>query len=309
MKRGRAAGSVAVFFVTHLSRPVSEPRLARLLGRLGAPVVRRALANLRDLRRRHPDLAVISVRELLAGTEADLRIRVLKLFSAAGALQSYGVPESPGARAKQPPLPYGGPWPRTLKAPEAAWFFTRMQEIQATAAAVLRAGLAVSSTHIVISARRGRFMTITASDTDKSQVRLFSHTPLVTQASKRFVYYGDKGFPPSSETASHWHLHQALASQLPRRGEFLVHFHHDGLRAAARPGKILTRGLLRIPCIAPLRYGSRAQGLAMAAAMRRAGSSAVTIAHHGTWFTGASFAEALRTARQAVRALSDKSVC
>jgi len=300
MARALVSRGIEVFFATHLSRPVNAVQLRSILEPLGPEVMRRALANWRELQRRHPGLAVISVRELFAGVEQDVRDRALKRFTAARALQPYGNPAPSGVLVAKTVVRYGGPYPEALPPRQARWFFERMREIQTTAAAVLQEGLAVSSSHVVISARQGRWMTITATNTDKTQVHLFSQTPLVTQTAGRFTYYGDPSFPPSSETDSHWHLHGALEPLAPAAGRFLLHFHHAGLRDAVRAGETLALGSLRIPCMAPLTYGTRDQGLAMAAAMRRADTRALTLAEHGTWFTERSFAAALRLARKAV---------
>jgi len=295
-------GGIEVFFVTHLSQPVTPAQLQAILRPLGAPLVRRAAKNLRELCLRHPGLAVISVRELFAGVESDLRAQALDLFRKAEALQPYGMEALAGeSKAAKPVVGYGGPFPERRRSVDLHWFFARMQEMQATAAAVLREGMAVSSTHIVISARRGDVMTITAANTDKFQVHLFSQTPLVMTARKGFVYYGDRQYPPSSEAASHWHLHQALPAA---GGACLLHFHHAGLRDAVHAGEVLHLGSLRIPCMTPLIYGTREQGLAMAQTLRRHRTRAVTVAEHGTWFAAKDFASALKLARGAVRRFS-----
>ncbi len=297
---GHTSERVAVFFVTHLSRPLSGAELARALAPLGRPLAQRARENWLALRRRHPGLAVISVRELLAGAEAELRDRLRERFRSLGWLAPYS---RAAARAAAAPA-YAGPYPPRLPAPDARWLFAQMVDIQSTAAAVLREGLAVSPSHVVLSARRRGFMTITATDTDKSEVCLYGHTPLVAQRGSGLVYYGDRAHPPSSEARSHWHLHQALARWDPAGAACLLHFHHAGLRDAARVGADLRLGAWRLPCISPRAYGSRGQGLALAAAMRRARSRAVTVAAHGTWFAGASQAAALKLARRLTRLFS-----
>jgi ribulose-5-phosphate 4-epimerase/fuculose-1-phosphate aldolase len=297
--RRQAADRLAVFFVTHISRPLTATELARVLAPLGRPLVRRVLDNVRVLRRRHPDLAVVSIRELLAGTEAALRSQVRARFDSLRWLTPFRRPAAGPAAAA-----YAGPYPAVLQPADARWLFSRMAEMQTVAADVLRTGLAVSSSHIVISARRGRFLAITATDTDKSEVRLYSHTPLVTLAGKRLRYYGDRAHPPSSETLSHWYLHRALARLDPGAAACLLHFHHVGLREAAQAGTDLNLGQWRIPCVAPRAYGSREQGLAMATAMHRARSRAVTVAAHGTWFAGNSLPTAYRLARRLARLFS-----
>jgi len=297
-----ASRDVTVFFGRHLSRPVSRRRLAVLLAPLGDAFAQQALVNLRRLRRRHPGLEVLSVRELFAGAESLLRTRAQALFCRAGLLQPFGrevrAPH-PDARVR-----YGGTWPAGLASGQARWLFRQMGDMQETAAAVLREGMAISSSHIVLSACRGRFLTITATDTDKSRVGLYAHTPLAAKAGRDFVYFGDPHFPPSSELASHWTLHAALRPWLGAESFCILHFHHAGLRAAARPGEALRLGKERLPCIVSPPYGSAALGRAMARALRAGAARAVTVADHGTWFVGKSFPAALRRARGTVRRFS-----
>lgn len=288
----------AVLFFTHISPPLTPGRLSSLLAPLGADAAELAAANLRHARAAHPRPAVVSVRDLFAGAEERLRARAQALFRRAGLLRRYGRPAPGGRRSHRAAARYGGAYPNALAPAAARWLFARMAEIQTTAAAVLREGLAVSSSHVVLSARRGAWMTVTATDTDKREVRVYSQTPLVTRTSRGFVRYGDPEFTPSSETASHWELHRALGSS----GACLLHFHHDGLRDAARTGTVLCFGGVRIPCVAPRSYGSPLQGQELVAALRRARARAVTIAGHGTWFAAASFPAALSCARRAVAA-------
>jgi ribulose-5-phosphate 4-epimerase/fuculose-1-phosphate aldolase len=291
-------GGTAVFFFTALSPRLTPARLAALLAPLGPDPVDLATANLRRLRAEHPGLAVVSVRELFAGAEARLRSRAQALFRRAGLLRRYGRPEGAGPESRRAAARYGGAFPPGLAPGAARWLFARMADIRDTAAAVLHEGLALSSSHVVLSARHGDFLTITATDTDKRQVQLFSQTPLVTKRTRAYVYYGDPAFAPSSETAAHWELHRALGPA----GACLLHFHHAGLRDAACPGEMLSPGGVRIPCVAPRPYGTPAQGRELAAALRRARAGAVTVAGHGTWFAAPSFAAALTRARRAVAA-------
>ena len=292
---------VAVFFGDWISAPVRAADLARLLAPLGRGPASRAAARLRAGLRRHPGTAVISVRDLFTGEETFLRDRARKAFRAAGCLQRLG--KSTAAAAAARPI-YGGALPSRIPGGALFRLFRAMNRIRTTAAAVLEEGLAVSSTHVVISRREGRWMTITATDTDKHRVAVYSHTPLVQRRGGRFVFYGDPHHLPSSETESHWYLHQALTAWKSREGAALLHIHHPGLRESASDGVCHDLGGQRIVGMEPRTYGSREQGEAMAALVRRHRAGAVTLCGHGTWFYGATVTAALVRARKMIRSFS-----
>lgn len=294
---------LAVFFVTAMSHPLSARQILQLLRPLGPDVVDTAADNLERLQREHPGLAVVSVRELFAGFESHLRDRARQLFAAAGRLDpEFQAAAGPKPAARIPSIHYGGALPPRFTPAALRWLFTQMAEVKKAAAAILRQGLAISPSHIVISACQDDFMTITATNTDKTSVNLYSQTPLVTRRGNRFVYFGDPQYPPSSETVSHWQLHQSLREAQAGPWSHVLHFHHAGLRDAALAGRALRAGRMAIPCIDPAAYGSAQQGKALARALLQARTQAATVAGHGTWFVGRSLPETMRLAKYAARA-------
>jgi ribulose-5-phosphate 4-epimerase/fuculose-1-phosphate aldolase len=295
----KSSSKLAVFFFTHVTEPLRQSDIWDTLKPLGSRWLQLAKRNVQNLTKRFPGLKVITIRELLAGIENQVQQDVLKLFKQTKTLQQLG------SRSPMPPQDgtprYQGKFPLKIKLQDAQRMFAAMGLMQDMAAEILKRGWALSSSHIVLSAWFDQTMVITASNTDKHAVQLYSQTPIVQRQQQRWIYFGDKAFRPSTEMVCHWYIHAMLQKGKKMPFQALVHFHHQGLREVGQVHRVWCHNNIRIPCVAPETYGSQQMGEIMASAFEKQQVRAVTVANHGTWFLGSSLSAAFAQAEKTLK--------
>jgi ribulose-5-phosphate 4-epimerase/fuculose-1-phosphate aldolase len=154
----------------------------------------------------------------------------------------------------------------------------------------------------------GKYLVITAGKTDKSNLIIPSQTPIVHFDGNEWTYWGDPQCIPSSETLSHWTIHEQLSisegvcSDRP----FLLHAHFSDIIAFSdrhRDKYLLPLGDQRLPNLDWIAHGTVELGDAIASAMLTNNTPVAVVKDHGPWFACQTLSEGLTRANRIIESL------
>ncbi len=164
-----------------------------------------------------------------------------------------------------------------------------------TSAYQIATEIITSETHIVLSAafklENGRnIVVISATNTDKNNLLVYSQTPIVWKNGEGLKYFCDPSHRPSSEILAHWVLHEKLKD----RYSCLVHSHAvdilDYVKLSDTDGfrnLILPEG--EIKTISWESQGTEQFGEHIYQGIKESELPATVVEDHGIWIAGESF--------------------
>lgn len=260
-----------------------------------------------------PAVRLISTRDVFSGLVQQAEVACQKLLQDANLIKQY-LDHPKDVRVYQEASPLGC---KGIDAPTHS--VAEQREIREAQMQMKRVGRDTarqrcSRTHIVMSVAIGsgwasgrspRYMVITAGNTDKSNLLIPSHTPVVVCEDGQWGYYGDPDAGPSSEIRSHWTMHERLAGAGPEWSgcRWIFHAHLVDLIDLSRRHSLLSSvriGDRDVPNLDWTLHGTPTLGEQIAQAMTQHSSRVVLVKEHGPWFVAPDLGTAFQSAMDAV---------
>ncbi|MFA5031851.1 MAG: class II aldolase/adducin family protein [bacterium] len=240
---------------------------------------------------KNPKITLLSVRDIFEGHQNELMIENKSCLGKKGLIETK-VALMPG-KIKVPEIEYKGVLPESLSKEELYSLFERMAEIKKSAKMLVEAEATTSLTHIVISSfykcKDRNFMIITATNTSKDKISMFSETPIVTK-DKKYYYYGDYLIKPSAESAPHWVIHSTLHKDKNPLCWSIIHIHNDRMTKISEHSNIKLKSVY-IPVITKFSYSTEEIGKEIAGMLKEHKTFGVSVKAHGQWFVGKNLIE------------------
>lgn len=237
---------------------------------------------------------ILSIRDILEYYESDLAEDNKNWFTNKDLIETpHRSKEDVAQHSHQPPsMNYGEILPDFLSREDFYYLFARMGEIRKHAKYLIDERATISLTHIVISAylkckNNKNVMIITASNTYKDRLKIFSEMPIVTRECG-FIYYGDISKKPSTEAVPHWVIHSRMSEENDARYKCIVHIHNEQMTTMSENSEIKVDSVF-IPTIPHYDYGTEEIGGKIFEAIRVNNTFGVSVKAHGQWFVGENF--------------------
>ncbi len=253
-------------------------------------------------------VALLSIRDIFEDYDASLAEENKEHFLKANLLQERFPHPSESDRERYsydpPTIRHQGAFPTFVNRKDIDSVFAKMEEVKSFSARLIREGATISFTHMVLSAymicNQKPIMLITASNTYKDRLKVYSDTPIVTE-DEGYLYFGDSSMRPSSEAIPHWIIHSMLFAQNDNRYHSIIHIHNEELTAIAEHSDVRL-GPVFIPTIPHYDFGTEQIGREIAKSLLNNQVSGVSVRSHGQWFVGPSFDSVFRAIADAIEA-------
>ncbi|GEM_PF-3213088 len=195
--------------------------------------------------------------------------------------------------ASNPPtVNYKGIIPDFLDRNDIHYLFEKMDELRKNAKKMIDYEATVSLSHIVLShfhlCNEKPVMLITASNTFKDRLKIFSEIPIIIKEDD-FYFYGESTNKPSTEAITHWIIHSSMLKNKKDRYASIIHIHNETMTTIAEKSEKLELETAIIPTIPHYDYGTEDLGERIFNAFNINNTFGVTVRAHGQWFIGDTF--------------------
>ncbi len=259
-------------------------------------------------------VSLLSVRDILEDYEDTLVHENIEHFKKRALIEDKFPHQSERDKEKHaykpPTVNYKGLFPEFLNKKDINYVFKKMEEIRRFSEFLINEEATISFTHIVLSSyyicKKKPIMLITASNTLKDRLRIFSDIPVVVRE-EEFYYFGDVSMRPSTETIPHWIIHSKLHQEHLSRYASIIHIHNEEMTTIAEHSDVMAGNIL-IPTIPHYDYGTEKIGNEIANSMLKNNVYGVTVKAHGQWFVGESFEGLSREIINILKELRSKGI-